>query len=57
MPAVKSALCNIHFMKEVRSGATWVPKLTEVKLAPCPYPPSIEEIRNELIQLIEANLN
>jgi len=44
-------------MKEVRSGVTWVPKLTDVKLAPCPNPPSIVEIRDELVQLIETNLN
>ena len=44
-------------MKEVRAGLTWVPKLTDVKLAPCPNPPSLEEIRAELVRLIEPNLN
>jgi hypothetical protein len=57
MPAVKSPICSIIFMKEIRAGVTWVPKLAEVKLAPCPNPPSIEDIRNELVQLIETNLN
>ena len=44
-------------MKEVRAGLTWVPKLTDVKLAPCPNPPSLDEIRAELVRLIEPNLN
>ena len=57
MPHVKSPLCTLQFMKEVRFGETWVPKLTDVKLAPCPNPPSIEIIREELVRLIEANIN
>ena len=57
MPHVKSALCTLTFMKEVRAGLTWVPKLTDVKLAPCPNPPSLEEIRAELVRLIEPNIN
>ena len=54
---MKSSLCSLEFMKEVRAGLTWVPKLTDVKLAPCPNPPSLEEIRAELVRLIEPNLN
>ena len=57
MPHVKSSLCTLKFMKEVRTGETWVPKLTDVKLAPCPNPPSLEEIRAELVRLIEPNLS
>jgi hypothetical protein len=57
MPSVKSPLCSIDFMKQVRAGTTWVPKLTEVKLAPCPNPPTVEEIRCELVRLIETNIN
>ena len=49
MPHVKSSLCTLQFMKEVRFGETWVPKLTDVKLAPCPNPPSVEDIRVELV--------
>jgi len=45
MPHVKSSLCTLEFMKEVRTGVTWVPKLVDIKLAPCPYPPSVEDIR------------
>ena len=57
MPHVKSSLCSLEFMKEIRAGVTWVPKLTDVKLAPCPNPPSLEEIRAELVRLIEPNLD
>jgi hypothetical protein len=57
MPHVKSALCTLEFMKEIRAGVTWVPKLTDIKLAPCPNPPSTDDIREELVRLIEANIN
>ena len=55
-PNVKTALCTLEFMKEVRTGVNWVPKLTDIKLAPCPNPPSTDDIRPELVLFIEANI-
>jgi hypothetical protein len=41
---------------QVRSGEVYVPKIVDLKLSPCPEPPTIQIIQNELIRVIETGL-
>ena len=41
VPDLKSALCNKEFLMQVRSGEVYVPKIVDLKLSPCPEPPTI----------------
>ena len=52
VPTAKSALCNRIFLQEVREGTTYVPKVSELKLAACPNPPSISVIKLALIDCL-----
>ena len=41
VPNINSKLSTLEFLQEVRLGKTYVPKFVDLKVSPCPYPPSI----------------
>lgn len=56
VPELKSALCTREFLLQVRAQEVWVPKLEQIKLAPCPYPPPIGVIQQALVDFIDSNI-
>jgi hypothetical protein len=56
VPDLKSALCTKEFLMQVRSGELYVPKVVDLKLSPCPEPPTIKVIQDELVRVIENGL-
>lgn len=56
VPELKSPLCTKEFLMQVRSGEVYVPKIVDLKLSPCPEPPTIQIIQKELIRVIETGL-
>ena len=57
VPEHYSRLCTRQFLQEVRSGECFVPKISELKCAPCPEPPKNEEVRDELCKVIRSGIN
>ncbi len=57
VPDLKSPLCTKEFLIQVRSKEVYVPKLTDVKLSPCPEPPTVIVIQAELVRVIENGLS
>jgi hypothetical protein len=41
----------------IRERKIYCPKYEELNLRPCPNPPSELDVRDELVQLIQANIN
>ena len=41
---------------EVRNGSVFVPKIKELKCAPCPDPPILETIRSELMMCLRNGI-
>ncbi len=55
LPIKESKLCTYKFLQMVRDNQCWVPRLNQVVLSPCPEPPSVFEIQQELLQSIRQN--
>ena len=53
VPRLNSKLSTLEFLQEVRLGKVYVPRYFDLKLSPCPYPPKIQDVQEELIKLIE----
>ena len=56
IPSLTSKLCTFEFLQEVRNGEVYVPRYSDLKVSPCPVPPTIPQIQDELVTLIEFNL-
>ena len=56
VPDIKSRICTLGFLQRVRQGIVWVPKYSEIKLSPCPRPPTIKEIQATLIATMKHTL-
>ena len=57
VPALRTRLCTLRLMKEVRAGTVWLPKSSEVRKFPCPCPPTIAYLKSELVTLIANNID
>ena len=55
MPEYDSQIITRDFLREVRDGLVYIPKYNQLKLSPCPEPPTNLEVHHELITLIEQN--
>lgn len=55
LPNKKSKLCTLKFLHEVRAKQVWVPTLDILVVRNCPKPPTIEVIKKELVDSINAN--
>ena len=56
VPEAKSRLCSREFLQDVRTGKVFVPKIKELKCAPCPNPPILETIRSELMLCLSTGI-
>ena len=56
VPKHNSRLCTREFLQEVRAGQVFVPKVTELKCAPCPEPPCNDIVRQELINVLQNGI-
>ena len=56
VPEAKSRLCSREFLQDVRTGKVFVPKIKELKCAPCPNPPILETIRSELLLCLRTGI-
>jgi hypothetical protein len=55
LPAFKSQICSVDYMLKVKKGLIWVPRYKDLRLAPCPLPPSKKDFVTEVFHHI-ANL-
>jgi hypothetical protein len=55
MPAYDSPMCTRTFLLEVFYETAWCPKYDDIKLAPCPEPPSEIVLSAEIIHLYRVN--
>ena len=49
MPRLKSSLCCLKWMKRVRAGKYWCPRVHEIRPFNCADPPQKEEILRHLL--------
>ena len=54
MPRLSSSLCTNTYMVKVRDGEIWCPRYREVRLLPCPRPPSKEVLMMKLAAVMDA---
>ena len=57
LPSLKSTICTLEWLKEVRRGSCYCPRVEELKFRPCLNPPSVEELRKIIVDWIKANEN
>ena len=50
---MKSTLCNLEYMTKVRNGTVYCPRHSEVRLLPCPAPPSKECLIKEILAIAQ----
>jgi len=55
LPKLSSRICTVEYMLRVRSGTIWVPKFEQVRLAPCPLPPTKKEFVEEIFRHLESS--
>ena len=53
----KCKFLNSEVLQMIRERKIYCPKYEELTLRPCPNPPSELDVRDELVQLIQANIN
>ena len=51
LPKLKSSMVTGEYMEKVREGVIWCPKYKDVRLRPCPDPPTKETLMNILAEL------
>ena len=49
-----SSCMTYEYMEKVRIGDFYVPKFTELKVRPCPYPPLKQVIFQEIVNILKA---
>ena len=49
LPSEKSAMCTLAWLKEVRKGSCYCPRVEELKMRPRLSPPSVEELRKIIV--------
>ncbi len=52
---MKNQFVSMKMLKDIYSGKCHCPKLADITLLPCVYPPSAEFLRDEIATIIESN--
>ena len=50
LPAIKSPFVTLKYLSGVKRGPIYCPKFSDIRLRPCPTPPSKEELVNALVE-------
>jgi len=50
VPKMSSRLCSVTYLLGIRKGQLWVPRYEQVRLAPCPLPPTKKEFVDEVFR-------
>ena len=53
LPLFNSSLIQVGWMQQVRDRAVWCPKYSDIRLKPCPTPPSLTEVVEMLVGQLE----
>lgn len=54
LPKIKCSLVNQDYLEGVAKGEIWCPRFEEVRLRPCPRPPTKKHLAQRLILVLEA---
>jgi hypothetical protein len=55
MPDFNTTIITLDFLRDVRYSLVYCPRYADLKLGPCPEPPTLFEATLELISAIENN--
>ena len=55
LPRYKSSMITEEWLRAIISGQAWCPHYSEIKLRPCPRPPSKDVLLNKFWDLVDEN--